>query len=87
MQLRPSSTWPTYTAGRQEEERLQNLQKVEEPPPSSLQRGLSLLIDGPGGRTAAFGPPSTGTMLKFKAFCLDYWQFLCLQPLHSFYKG
>ncbi|XP_075869321.1 IQ motif and SEC7 domain-containing protein 1 isoform X5 [Nelusetta ayraudi] len=26
-------------------------------------------------------------MLKFKAFCLDYWQFLCLQPLHSFYKS
>lgn len=22
-------------------------------------------------------------MLKFKAFCLDYWQFLCLQPLHG----
>lgn len=25
-------------------------------------------------------------MLKFKAFCLDYWQFLCLQPLHGVYK-
>lgn len=25
-------------------------------------------------------------MLKFKAFCLDYWQFLCLQPLHGAYK-
>ena len=25
-------------------------------------------------------------MLKLKAFCLDYWQFLCLQPLHGFYK-
>ncbi|XP_054965484.1 IQ motif and SEC7 domain-containing protein 1 isoform X3 [Pan paniscus] len=26
-------------------------------------------------------------MLKFKAFCLDYWQFLCLQPLHGAYKS
>ncbi|XP_043934010.1 IQ motif and SEC7 domain-containing protein 1 isoform X3 [Protopterus annectens] len=26
-------------------------------------------------------------MLKLKAFCLDYWQFLCLQPLHGFYKS
>uniref|UniRef100_A0A452G1T3 IQ motif and Sec7 domain ArfGEF 1 n=1 Tax=Capra hircus TaxID=9925 RepID=A0A452G1T3_CAPHI len=26
-------------------------------------------------------------MLKFKAFCLDYWQFLCLQPLHGVYKS
>lgn len=25
-------------------------------------------------------------MLKFKAFCLDYWQFLCLQPLHGVYR-
>lgn len=25
-------------------------------------------------------------MLKFKAFCVDYWQFLCLQPLHGAYK-
>ncbi|XP_056294374.1 IQ motif and SEC7 domain-containing protein 1 isoform X3 [Pseudoliparis swirei] len=26
-------------------------------------------------------------MLKFKAFCLDYWQFLCFQPLNGFYKS
>ncbi|XP_049549663.1 IQ motif and SEC7 domain-containing protein 1 isoform X3 [Orcinus orca] len=26
-------------------------------------------------------------MLKFKALCLDYWQFLCLQPLHGVYKS
>ncbi|KAM4741299.1 IQ motif and SEC7 domain-containing protein 1 isoform 2-T2 [Anableps anableps] len=26
-------------------------------------------------------------MWKFKAFCLDYWQFLCLHPLHAFYKS
>ncbi|XP_051777384.1 IQ motif and SEC7 domain-containing protein 1 isoform X1 [Erpetoichthys calabaricus] len=26
-------------------------------------------------------------MLKLKAFCLDYWQFLCLQPLGGFYKS
>ncbi|XP_053324571.1 IQ motif and SEC7 domain-containing protein 1 isoform X2 [Spea bombifrons] len=26
-------------------------------------------------------------MLKLKALCLDYWQFLCLQPLHGFYKS
>lgn len=23
-----------------------------------------------------------GRMLKFKAFCLDYWQFLCLQAFY-----
>ncbi|XP_017160380.1 IQ motif and SEC7 domain-containing protein 1 isoform X2 [Poecilia reticulata] len=27
------------------------------------------------------------TMWKFKAFCWDYWQFLCLHPLHAFYKS
>ncbi|XP_069592900.1 IQ motif and SEC7 domain-containing protein 1 isoform X3 [Ranitomeya imitator] len=26
-------------------------------------------------------------MMKLKAFCLDYWQFLCLQPLHGLYKS
>ncbi|KAE8612799.1 hypothetical protein XENTR_v10012995 [Xenopus tropicalis] len=26
-------------------------------------------------------------MMKLKALCLDYWQFLCLQPLHGFYKS
>nr|XP_005169386.1 IQ motif and SEC7 domain-containing protein 1 isoform X3 [Danio rerio] len=26
-------------------------------------------------------------MLKLKTFCLDYWQFLCLQPLNGFYKS
>ncbi|XP_038164679.1 IQ motif and SEC7 domain-containing protein 1 isoform X2 [Cyprinodon tularosa] len=26
-------------------------------------------------------------MWKLKAFCLDYWQFLCLHPLHAFYKS
>lgn len=39
---------------------------------------------GPGGSHVAEPP---GTMLKLKAFCLDYWQFLCLQPLHGFYKS
>ncbi|XP_063796663.1 IQ motif and SEC7 domain-containing protein 1 isoform X1 [Pseudophryne corroboree] len=29
----------------------------------------------------------TLTMMKLKAFCLDYWQFLCLQPLHGLYKS
>ncbi|XP_041446948.1 IQ motif and SEC7 domain-containing protein 1 isoform X7 [Xenopus laevis] len=26
-------------------------------------------------------------MMKLKALCLDYWQFLCLQPLHGFYRS
>ncbi|XP_021096074.1 IQ motif and SEC7 domain-containing protein 1 isoform X2 [Heterocephalus glaber] len=26
-------------------------------------------------------------MIKFKAFCLDYWQFLCLQPLQGAYRS
>lgn len=25
-------------------------------------------------------------MWKFKAFCLDYWHVLCLQPHGNFYK-
>lgn len=40
--------------------------------------GLSLRGPGAGaGRVE---------MLKFKAFCLDYWQFLCLQPLHGVHR-
>ncbi|XP_075689931.1 IQ motif and SEC7 domain-containing protein 1 isoform X4 [Rhinoderma darwinii] len=31
--------------------------------------------------------PVATKMMKLKAFCLDYWQFLCLQPLNGLYKS
>lgn len=52
--------------------------RPEQPVLQGLLAPLCVSAESAGGRKVK--------MLKFKAFCLDYWQFLCLQPLQGAYK-